>query len=109
MSTTSQPIVIVVKFQPSPGEEEAVEKACREAIQAVHSEPGCERFALHRATEGFAMVLIEKWSSGDALQTHGKQPAYAALGASLEGRLVGAPEITMLHPLPEGDARLGTL
>lgn len=110
MSQSSDPVVIVATLQPLPGREAEVEAACREAVRAVHTEAGCERFALHRGTNGSStLVLVEKWSSPSALDEHTKAPAYAELGAKLAGTLAAPPEVLHLQPLPDGDERLGAL
>lgn len=110
MSQPSDPIVIVATLQPLPGREADVEAACRDAVRVVHTEPGCERFALHRGTNGSSsLVLLEKWSSQAALDEHTKAPAYAELGAKLSGALAAPPEVVYLQPLPDGDDRLGAL
>lgn len=110
MSRSSDPIVIVATLQPLPGREADVEAACRAAVRAVHSEPGCERFALHRESNGSSkLVLLERWSSAETLDHHVAAPAYAELGARLDGALAAPPEIVYLQPLPDGDERLGAL
>lgn len=110
MSQSSEPVVIVATLQPRPGREADVEAACREAVRAVHTEPGCERFALHRSVNGSStLVLLEKWSSTAALDAHTRAPAYATLGAELDGALAAPPEVVYLQPLPDGDERLGAL
>jgi quinol monooxygenase YgiN len=110
MSQPSDPVVIVATLQPLPGREADVEAACRAAVRAIHTEPGCERFALHRGTNGSSsLVLLEKWSSAATLDEHTAAPAYAELGAQLKGALAGPPEVVYLQPLPDGDERLGAL
>ena len=63
-----------------------MEAACRVAARAIHTEPGCERFALHRGVDGSnSLVLVEKWSSAAALDEHTTAPAYAELGELADG------------------------
>lgn len=110
MAPASDSMVIVAKLKPAPGKEEEVEKICRNAVRAVHAEPGCERFALHRVKDGDGgLLFIEKWASEASFQEHTKALAYAELGAALEGLLAGAPEVLVLQSLPEGDPQLGEL
>lgn len=110
MTPHSEPVIIVAKLQPLPGREAEVEKICRDAVRAVHTEPGCERFALHRLTDGDgALVFVERWASQTAFDEHTRAPAYAALGSGLDGMLAGAPEVLVLQSLPEGDPSLGEL
>lgn len=110
MTPAHEPIIIVATLDPAEGKAAEVEQSCRQAVRAVHNEPGCQRFALHRAADGSgALVLIEKWESEAALDAHVKAPAYADLGKKLDGALAVPPQITYLQQLPEGDERLGVV
>ena len=51
--------------------------------------------------------MVEKWSSIEALKTHGATDHIKALGAT--GTLSGAPTVTVLQPANFGDDELGTI
>jgi quinol monooxygenase YgiN len=106
--TDDKAVVVVATITPAEGREADVEKALREAIPAVHDEPGCLIYALHRARSG-AFVMVEKWASAQALKTHSTAAALTALAAKLGGALAVPTDVRLLEPLPEGNADRGTV
>ncbi|WP_236792910.1 putative quinol monooxygenase [Amycolatopsis sp. GM8] len=106
--SSNDPIVVVATAVAVEGKEDQVEQAFRTAVPAVHAEPGCELYALHRDPRSpSTFVMIEKWASTDALRTHGKGPALVALGQALDGLLAEPLAVRTLTPLPAGDERPG--
>ncbi|WP_328584392.1 putative quinol monooxygenase [Streptomyces sp. NBC_00370] len=101
-------VVVVATITPAEGREADVEQALREAIPAVHAEPGCLLYALHRGTSG-AFVMVEHWASAEDLEVHSGAPALVALGAKLKGATAGPVDVQALEPLPAGDAELGVV
>ena len=73
----------------------------------VHDEDGCELYALHQAQD--RLVMIEKWASPEALATHSRGAALAALNPKLAGKVTGPPEVIVLHAVPAGDPPKGQL
>jgi quinol monooxygenase YgiN len=104
----TSPIVVTAVFVPAPGKYSEVVEALEPAIAAVHEEPGCILYAIHRAPDD-TIVMIEKWESEELLDEHGAGPAVAALNASLEGKLAKPVDVTRLVPLPAGTAEQGLL
>ncbi len=104
----TSPVVVTAVFVPSPGKYEEVVQALEPAIAAVHEEPGCLLYAIHRDPDD-TIVMIEKWESEELLDAHGSGPAVAALNASLEGKLAKPVEVTRLVPLPAGTPEQGAL
>jgi len=100
-------VVVVATITPLPGEEDAVRAAIVESIPKVHTEPGCELYALHEGAGEF--VMVERWESADALAVHGKADALRSLGAALAGKVAGPPEVRRLTAVPAGDADRGAL
>ena len=101
------PIVVIATLTAKPESVEAVRNACKQAIEAVHSEPGCELYSLHEADCTF--VFVEQWADTDALQTHSAAPSVATLFGTIGAHLDGAPDIKMLQPVPAGDPAKGQL
>jgi quinol monooxygenase YgiN len=101
-------VVVTAYFHPAPGQHDQVVEALRPAIAAVHSESGCELYAIHDAPDG-TIVMIEKWTSVGELDEHGSGGAVRALNASLEGLLASPTEVTRLVPLPAGTEDQGQL
>ncbi|WP_037682458.1 putative quinol monooxygenase [Streptomyces griseus] len=106
----SEPVVLVATLVAKPGQEELVEKTFRAAIPAVHAEPGCLLYALHRkagATGEF--VMIEKWASQEALGAHMKGAAMREIGVALAQALAGPPEALFLEAIPVGAPESGAI
>ena len=101
------PITVVATMKAKPESAEAVRDACKRAIEAVHSEPGCDLYSLHHADGTF--VFVEQWADADALKTHSTAPAVATLFGTLGELLDGAPDIKMLEPVVAGDPAKGQL
>ena len=55
------------------------------------------------------LTTLEKWESPEALAEHGTAAALQALSGKLEGKLTGAPSVTVLDALPAGDPDKGAL
>lgn len=101
------PIVVVARFTVKADSVDTVREACRNAVQAVHEEPGCQLYALHE-TDG-TFVFIEQWADEDALKAHSAAPAVVSMFATIGEHLDGAPEIKMLQPIPAGNPAQGQL
>jgi quinol monooxygenase YgiN len=101
------PVTVVATMKAKPESVEAVRDACKQAIEAVHAEPGCDLYSLHEADGTF--VFVEQWADADALKTHSAAPAVAALFGTVGEHLDGAPDIKMLTPVVAGDPAKGQL
>jgi quinol monooxygenase YgiN len=101
------PVTVVATIKAKPESVEAVREACTKAIEAVHSEPGCDLYSLHEADGTF--VFVEQWADADALQKHSTAPAVATLFGTVGELLDGAPDIKMLQPVVAGDPAKGKL
>src|SRR6478735_5839381 len=58
------PVTVVATMKAKPESVDAVRDACKQAIEAVHSEPGCDLYSLHEADGTF--VFVEQWADADA-------------------------------------------
>ena len=97
-------ITVIVHIKAKPGKAQALERELRAAIGPTHSEPGCLRFALHRSTsDKEAFLLVERWSSQQALDEHLKKPYLTHLLAQLK-ELAASSEASVHELLPEGSA-----
>ncbi|MEU0389023.1 putative quinol monooxygenase [Streptomyces chartreusis] len=106
----AEPVVLVATMVAKPGQEELVEKTLTAALPAVHAEPGCLRYALHRkaGTTG-EFVMIEKWASREALGAHMKGVAMREVGVALAQALAGPPDMVFLDAVPAGDPDAGAV
>ncbi|WP_432571024.1 putative quinol monooxygenase [Kineococcus sp. SYSU DK005] len=95
MSTT-----VVAEIRPLPGREPEVERALRAAVARVVAEDrGCERYELNVDPADRSFVMVERWSDEAALAEHAAGPAFAELGAALEGLLAQPIGVRALTPL----------
>jgi quinol monooxygenase YgiN len=99
------PVVVVATLTPLPEHRDPVRDALRVAVAAVHGEDGCELYALNEAPDRF--IMVERWSSADALAAHGKGAAIAQLNQALDGLVAGPADVIVLDPVPAGDPAKG--
>jgi quinol monooxygenase YgiN len=100
-------VVVVATAFPLPEHRAEVIAAFEAAIPRVQEDPGCELYALHQGPD--RLVMIEKYTSQDALAAHSKSPGLAELAASLKGKLSGRLDVQVLAPHPVGDEVKGAL
>jgi quinol monooxygenase YgiN len=101
-------VVVVATIRPLPDHRAEVIAAMEATIAQVHAQDdGCLLYALHEGPD--RLVMIEKWSSEEALTTHLRASALSALLPKLEGLLEGPTDIQTLQPRPAGTAEQGAL
>jgi quinol monooxygenase YgiN len=101
-------IVVVATIYPLPEHRDEVIAIFEETIARVHVEDdGCELYALHEGRD--RLVMIEKWTSPDALKAHGRAAALAAANPRFEGKLATPTDVQVLQPRAAGTPALGTL
>ena len=101
------PITVVATMKAKPESVDSVRDACKKAIEAVHSEPGCDLYSLHEADGTF--VFVEQWADAEALKTHSTAPAVTTMFKDAGEHLAAAPDIKMLSPISAGDPAKGVL
>jgi quinol monooxygenase YgiN len=102
------PVIVVATITPKPEYRDDVLAALTDAVGQVHSEDGCELYALHADDDRF--VMIERWASPEALRTHGTEsPGLQQLNQALKGKLQGPLDVLRLQPVPAGDDSKGRL
>lgn len=95
-------IVIIARMKAKAGREQELEKAFREMITKVRTEPGCEQYILHRALKDpTQFAFFEVYKDKEALDFHGKTPHMAEMRSKL-GDLI---ESTTLDIMSEIDRR----
>jgi quinol monooxygenase YgiN len=78
-------LTLIVRIKAKPGRGPDLEAALRAVVEPTHREPGCIRFALHRlVTDANVYVLVERWSSKQALEAHLQEPYLRTLLAQLQ-------------------------
>ncbi len=99
--------MIVATITPKPDKFDAVEEVLLRLIPDVHTEDGCELYALHKSKDRF--VFVEKWRDMAALGAHGGGANIKALNEGLKGLVAGPPDVQILDAVPAGDAAKGVV
>jgi quinol monooxygenase YgiN len=101
-------IVVVATIYPVPEHRDEVVAAFTDSIARVHEEDsGCELYALHEGKD--RLVMVEKWTSEEALRAHGRSLALADMNTRIAGMLIGDVDVQVMAPHPAGTAEQGTL
>ncbi|MQA03779.1 MAG: antibiotic biosynthesis monooxygenase [Streptosporangiales bacterium] len=98
---------VVATIWPKAEHRQAVVDVFRAVVPKVHEEDGCELYALHEADD--RLVLVEQWTSGDALQAHLDGPTIVELNAGLNGRTERQADVVIMSPVPLGDPGKGVV
>jgi quinol monooxygenase YgiN len=101
------PVVVVATIYPSQTHRAEVAELYEQVISEVHTEDGCELYALHEMPD--RLVMIEKWASREALAAHADGAALAHLRPRLEGKLDRPSEVQLMDAHPAGTATQGAL
>ena len=101
-------VTALVKIRPEAREEALA--ALTAGIEATHAEEGCIAYALHEDTNQPAhFVIVEKWTTPEALESHGQADHLKAMFAVVGPLLAEPPTIVFTEPLPVGDAARATI
>jgi quinol monooxygenase YgiN len=101
-------VVVVATIHPAPEHRDEVIRAFEDVIARVHAEDvGCQLYALHEGPG--RLVMIEKWESPEALESHGRGEALVKLNTRLAGLLAGEIDVQVLTPHSAGTAQQGNL
>ena len=99
-------VVVVATIHPLPERRGDVIAAMEAVIARTHAEDdGCLLYALHKAPD--RLVMIEKWTSEEALAAHLRGAAIAELQQQTAGLMSAPPDILTLEPHPAGSAEQG--
>ena len=94
-------VVVVATIRPLPEHRAEVIAAMEKAIAAVHAhDDGCLLYALHEGDD--RLVMVEKWSSAEALAEHSRGAALVELNAGAERAPRGGLDVQVLRPHPAG-------
>lgn len=102
------PVVVTAVFHPVPGRLAELSAALVESVPAVHEEAGCLLYTLHDAEDG-TITMIEKWTSVEDLDAHGKGAPVAALNARIKDLIAEPVTVTRMTPIAAGTAEQGLL
>ncbi len=103
-------VIVVATFRAREGRAEEVIAGLTPVIEQTHAEAGCLAYALHRdVNDPQTLVLIERWTSQVALESHFQQPYMAGIGELAAELLAEPPQLHFCTPLPAGDPVKGAL
>jgi len=103
-------VVVVATFKAQEGRLDEVIAGLTPVIEQTHDEPGCLSYALHRdVNDPLRLVLVERWTSQVALESHFQQPYMEGLGQLAQELLSEPPTLHFCTPLAIGDELKGTL
>ena len=101
-------VVVTAVFYPKPGRKQELADAMQRGIAAVHTEEGCELYSIHDAEDG-TITMIEKWSSVEALDTHGDSDQVNIFRADIADLVEKPAVVTRMTPIPAGTEAQGLL
>jgi quinol monooxygenase YgiN len=94
--------VLIATITPKPGQMEAAGAVIMAAIPQARTQPGCERYALHRGAGCY--VIIEKWHDMDSLRAWSRTPALKDLHDNLVGLVETLEDnYVVVEPVAVGD------
>lgn len=101
-------VVVVATIHPAPEHREEVISLFEETITSVHAnDAGCELYAMHEDAD--TLVMIEKWSSAEDLESHRTSETMTSLDPKLAGKLADKTVVKIYQPHPAGTPEQGAL
>ncbi|MDR6685457.1 quinol monooxygenase YgiN [Arthrobacter sp. 1088] len=101
-------VVVLATFQAKDGDERNLLNALRESVPEIHSEAGCDLFALHEE-DGGRIILIEKWQTEELLEAHLAAEPVANLVRRIEPFVAADPVVSRLKAVPAGTSSQGSV
>ena len=101
-------VVVATLFPVAEHRGEVIEALEITAEKVQASDGDCLLYAMHEGPDG-RIVMIEKYSSMEALAAHGKSAELAELVAALDGKLAQKMDVQVLAPHTAGSAEKGVL
>jgi quinol monooxygenase YgiN len=102
-------VIVIATLFPVAEHRGEVIAAIETAEEKVHaSDDDCLLYALHEGPDG-RLVMIEKYTSMEALKAHGKSAELAELAAALDGKLTQPMDLQVLAPHSAGSPEKGAL
>lgn len=94
-------VALIAKITTQPGQRAAAIEAFQPLLAHAVDEPGTEMYLLHEdTTDDDLLWMYEVYVDEAAREAHRRSDVMRTAGRALGAFLVGAPEITVLKPLP---------
>ncbi|GAA1704574.1 hypothetical protein GCM10009808_23160 [Microbacterium sediminicola] len=87
-------VTVVARLHPAPENLEQAIAAIAAAVDGIRAEEGCEQYAPHLADDG-TIVIVERWSSREALAAHDTGSAVQVLRDGVKGLMAAPTEVTI--------------
>ncbi len=87
-------MTVVATIHPDPKHLEQAQSAVMTALPGILAEDGCEQYRPLLADDG-TIVIVEQWSSREALAEHNTGPAVEVLRWGLKGLTTAATEVVV--------------
>lgn len=87
-------VTVVARLHPDPARLDDAAAAVRTAVPGIHAEHGCELYEPHLADDG-TILIVERWSSREALAAHSTGSAVQVLRDGLQGLTTAPAEVTV--------------
>lgn len=102
-------VSVVAILTAHPGLGRKVIDSFRVVSPLVHAEPGCELYAANLQQNGDTVVMVERWSTIEALEAHAEGPALAKLNQLNADLLVRPYDVWIMDEVPLGDPARGVI
>ncbi|WP_431043752.1 putative quinol monooxygenase [Streptomyces sp. P1-3] len=99
--------VVIATIKTKPGRREEVLNAFAEHSLAVHSENGCQLYAVHAGAD--RVTVVEKWADQASLDAHSEGQALGAIATAITDALAEPLDIAVMEAFPAGDTIKGLL
>ncbi|SFR89670.1 Quinol monooxygenase YgiN [Microbacterium sp. cf046] len=90
----SEPVAVSARLFPDPAHLDAAVASVLAAVGGVRAEEGCEQYDPHLADDG-SLLIVERWSSREALAAHDTGSAVQVLRDGLEGLMIAPAQVTV--------------
>ena len=87
-------VTVVARIHPDPARITDAAAAVRAAVDGIRAEDGCAQYDPHLADDG-SIVIVERWSSREALAAHNTGAPVQVLRDGLKGLTVAPTEVTV--------------
>ncbi|MGQ2910291.1 putative quinol monooxygenase [Aeromicrobium sp.] len=95
---------VVATIQAQEGRGDELAEILRASLATVRGEEGCLRYDLHRVRRRpDELVMLERWSSVEALKAHGAAEHFQETSARLAPLLAAAPVVRVLEAVDVAD------
>ena len=99
-------LVVAGDVEIDPANRDAATLAARKVMAATREEPGCLEYTIAADVDDPArFVIVEKWASADALESHFETPHMAEFQAAMAGLGVRRLDVKRYEVAREGPVR----